>query len=46
MSYMQDLFERMLWGSRYLTLLAVMSCVIGMALLFISSAWDMGELLI
>jgi len=43
---MQDFFERMLWGSRYLTLLAVWSCVVGMALLFISSAMDMGQLLV
>ena len=43
---MQDFLERLLWGSRYLTLLAVWSCVVGMALLFISSAWDMGQLLI
>ncbi|MDX8409968.1 MAG: YqhA family protein [Mariprofundales bacterium] len=43
---MQDFLERLLWSSRYLTLLAVWSCVVGMALLFISSAWDMGELLI
>jgi len=43
---MKNFFERMLWGSRYLTLLAVWSCIVGMALLFISSAWDMGKLLI
>jgi len=43
---MQDVLERILWSSRYLTLLAVWSCVVGMALLFISSAWDMGELLV
>ncbi|MDX8413154.1 MAG: YqhA family protein [Mariprofundales bacterium] len=43
---MQDVLERILWGSRYLTLLAVWSCVVGMALLFISSAWDMAELLV
>ncbi len=43
---MQDFFERLLWGSRYLTLFAVWSCIIGMALLFFLSAWDMGKLLI
>ncbi len=43
---MQDFLEKLLWNSRYLTLLAVWSCVVGMALLFISSAWDMGQLLI
>ncbi|RMH51264.1 MAG: YqhA family protein [Zetaproteobacteria bacterium] len=45
-SALNDFLERLLWGSRYLTLLAVWSCVVGMALLFISSAWDMGVLLI
>ncbi len=43
---MKIFFEKMLWGSRYLTLLAVWSCIIGMALLFTLSAIDMGKLLI
>lgn len=43
---MKRFFERMLWGSRYLTLLAVWSCIVGMALLFTLSAIDMGKLLI
>ncbi len=43
---MKLFFEALLWNSRYLTLLAVWSCIVGMALLFISSAWDMGKLLI
>ncbi|MDQ6967956.1 MAG: YqhA family protein [Mariprofundaceae bacterium] len=43
---MKNFFEKMLWRSRYLTLLAVWSCIVGMALLFILSALDMGRLLI
>ncbi|MDQ6992761.1 MAG: YqhA family protein [Mariprofundus sp.] len=43
---MKIFLEKLLWNSRYLTLLAVWSCVVGMALLFISSALDMGHLLI
>ncbi len=43
---MKAFFEKMLWGSRYLTLLAVWSCIVGMALLFFLSALDMGKLLI
>ncbi|MDQ6991365.1 MAG: YqhA family protein [Mariprofundaceae bacterium] len=43
---MKNIFEKILWNSRYLTLLAVWSCVVGMALLFISSAFDMWELLL
>ncbi len=43
---MKRFFERMLWNSRYLTLLAVWSCIVGMALLFILSAIDMGKLLV
>jgi len=43
---MKLFFEKMLWGSRYLTLLAVWSCIVGMALLFILSALDMGQLLV
>jgi len=42
---MKMFLEKLLWNSRYLTLLAVWSCVVGMALLFILSAWDMAELL-
>ncbi|PIW48628.1 MAG: hypothetical protein COW18_06860 [Zetaproteobacteria bacterium CG12_big_fil_rev_8_21_14_0_65_54_13] len=43
---MKTFFEKLLWSSRYMTLLAVWSCIIGMALLFILSALDMGSLLI
>lgn len=43
---MKNFLEKLLWNSRYLTLLAVWSCVVGMALLFILSALDMGMLLI
>jgi len=43
---MKDFFEKLLWNSRYLTLLAVWSCIAGMAMLFVLSALDMGELLI
>ncbi len=43
---MKVFFEKLLWRSRYMTLLAVWSCIIGMALLFISSALDMGKLLV
>jgi len=42
---MKDFFEKMLWGSRYLTLLAVWSCIVGMAMLFVLSAIDMSKLL-
>ncbi|MDX8395460.1 MAG: YqhA family protein [Mariprofundaceae bacterium] len=42
---MKDLFEKMLWASRYLTLLAVISSLIGMSLLFVLSAIDMFHLL-
>jgi uncharacterized membrane protein YqhA len=42
---MKKILEKILWNSRYLTLLAVWSCVVGMALLFILSAMDMGKLL-
>ena len=41
----KDFFERLLWGSRYLTLLAVWSCIAGMAMLFVMSAIDMSKLL-
>lgn len=43
---MKTFLEKLLWNSRYLTLLAVWSCVVGMALLFTLSALDMGKLLI
>jgi len=43
---MKRFLEKLLWNSRYMTLLAVWSCIVGMALLFISSALDMGHLLI
>ena len=43
---MQDFFERLLWNSRYMTLFAVWSCIVGMTLLFFMSAWDMGKLLL
>jgi len=43
---MKDFFEKVLWGSRYMTLLAVWSCVAGMAMLFVLSAIDMSKLLI
>lgn len=43
---MKNVFEKILWNSRYLTLLAVWSCIVGMALLFLLSALDMGKLLL
>ena len=43
---MKAFFEKILWNSRYMTLLAVWSCIVGMALLFLSSAMDMGMLLV
>ncbi len=43
---MKKFFEQLLWNSRYLTLMAVWSCIVGMALLFTLSAIDMGKLLI
>lgn len=43
---MKEFFEKLLWSSRYLTLLAVWSCIVGMALLFFLSALDMGRLLL
>lgn len=43
---MKTFLEKLLWNSRYMTLLAVWSCVVGMALLFVSSAVDMGVLLV
>jgi len=41
---MKDLFERMLWGSRYVVLLAVISSIVGMLLLFLLSTVDMAHL--
>lgn len=38
---MKLFFEKMLWNSRYLTLLAVWSSIVGMAMLFVLSALDM-----
>lgn len=43
---MKKVFEKILWNSRYMTLLAVWSCIVGMALLFLLSAMDMGKLLL
>jgi len=43
---MKLFFEQILWNSRYLTLLAVWSCIAGMAMLFMLSAIDMGKLLL
>jgi len=43
---MKTFLEKLLWNSRYLTLLAVWSCVVGMALLFTLSAMDMAMLLV
>ncbi|ATX79146.1 putative membrane protein YqhA [Mariprofundus aestuarium] len=43
---MKIFFEKLLWSSRYMTLLAVWSCIVGMALLFTLSAIDMGKLLL
>jgi len=41
---MQAIFEKMLWNSRYIVLLAVLSSLVGMLLLFILSAMDMAHL--
>ena len=38
---MKDFFEKVLWNSRYIVLLAVWSSIIGMLLLFALSAMDM-----
>ncbi len=43
---MKVFFEKLLWSSRYMTLLAVWSCIAGMAMLFVLSAVDMSKLLI
>jgi len=41
---MKDFFEKVLWNSRYVVLLAVWSSIIGMLLLFSLSAMDMVHL--
>ncbi len=41
---MKLFFEKVLWNTRYLTLLAVWSSIVGMAMLFIMSALDMAVL--
>jgi len=41
---MKDFFEKILWNSRYVVLLAVWSSIVGMLLLFLLSAADMGKL--
>ncbi|MDQ6988733.1 MAG: YqhA family protein [Mariprofundaceae bacterium] len=43
---MKLLFEKMLWNSRYVVILAVISSIIGMVLLFLLSAADMVHLAI
>ncbi|MBL4774495.1 MAG: YqhA family protein [Mariprofundus sp.] len=43
---MKVFFEKLLWNARYLTILAVLSCIVGMAMLFTLAAIDMGKLLI
>jgi len=43
---MKSLFESMLWNSRYVVMLAVVSSIVGMLLLFLLSAADMGHLAI
>ncbi|ATX82441.1 putative membrane protein YqhA [Mariprofundus ferrinatatus] len=43
---MKNFLEKLLWSSRYMTILAVWSCIVGMALLFTLSAIDMGKLLV
>jgi len=43
---MKTFLEKLLWNSRYMTLLAVFSCIVGMSLLFILSAMDMTMLLV
>lgn len=42
---MKIMLEKILWNSRYMTLFAVWSCIVGMALLFLLSAMDMAKLL-
>lgn len=42
---MKRFFESLLWNSRYITILAVWSCIAGMAMLFTLSAIDMGKML-
>ena len=41
---MKLLFEKLLWNSRYVVMLAVISSIIGMLLLFLLSAADMAHL--
>jgi len=41
---MKDFFEKVLWNSRYVVLLAVWSSIVGMLLLFLLSAADMAYL--
>lgn len=41
---MKLFFESILWNSRYVVLLAVWSSIVGMLLLFVSSALDMAHL--
>ena len=43
---MKSLFESMLWNSRYVVMLAVVSSIVGMLLLFLLSASDMAHLAI
>ena len=43
---MKSLFESMLWNSRYVVMLAVVSSIVGMLLLFLLSATDMAHLAI
>jgi len=41
---MKNLFEKLLWNSRFIVLLAVASSIVGMLLLFLLSAADMAHL--
>ncbi|MDX8382945.1 MAG: YqhA family protein [Ghiorsea sp.] len=41
---MKLLFEKLLWSSRYVVMLAVISSIVGMLLLFLLSAQDMAHL--
>ncbi|WP_038246684.1 YqhA family protein [Ghiorsea bivora] len=43
---MKSFFESMLWNSRYVVMLAVVSSIVGMLLLFLLSAADMAHLAI
>ncbi|MDQ6954607.1 MAG: YqhA family protein [Mariprofundaceae bacterium] len=40
----KEMFEKILWSSRYVVLLAVISSIVGMLLLFLLSAADMANL--